>query len=53
MSNTEVGALWLAEKISVVSPSSTSKIDVSTLDASPRAVAVDKTGLSIEGLTLL
>lgn len=51
MFNREVGALWLTEEISVVSPSSTSEIDVSTLDAS--MTAGDKTEIPTEGLTLL
>lgn len=53
MSDSEMGSLWLAEEISVVSPSRMSENDVSRLDKSPVAVAVAKTGTSIEVTTLL
>ena len=53
VSDGEMGRLWLAEEISVVSPSRMSENDVSKLDKSPVAVAVVKTGTSSEVTTLL
>lgn len=48
----EVGTLSLAEEISVVSPSRTSEVDVSMVEGSSIAVAVAKTGTSIEEVAL-
>jgi hypothetical protein len=53
VSNREVGTVWLAEEISVVSPSRMSEVDISMLDGSPIAVAVVNAGTSTEGITLL
>jgi len=53
VSDGEMGRLWLAEGISVVSPSRMSEVDVSRVDKSPIAVAVAKTGTSTEVTTLL
>ena len=52
MTNREVGTLPLAEEISVVSPSRISEVDVPMVEGSSIAVAVAKTGTSIEEVAL-